>query len=121
MKGFSLIIVASVAICIGCDPDVTHTLDEMLVEISQGIDYEGQEITIEVAVQAIERGTANEDKLYLVTNDSAYTFYILADKGKYVVGKTYKFTIYIEHVEINEGILGESGSTYIIGKVINSD
>lgn len=119
MKRLSYIIVASVAIYIGCDPDTTHTMDEMLTEISKGIDYEGQTVTTEVTIEGIERGTANEDKLYLITNRSGYTFYILADKGKHRVGETYKFTIYIEHVEINDGTLDRPSSTYIIGKIID--
>ena len=119
MKQLLYIIVVSVTIYMGCDPDTTHTMDEMLVEISKGIDYEGQTITTEVTIEAIERGTANEDKLYLVTNHSGYIFYILADKGKYKVAETYKFTVYIEHVEINDGTLGRPSSTYIIGKAID--
>ena len=70
----STIIIVSVAVYIGCDPDTTHTMDEMLTEISKGIDYEGQAVTTEVTIEAIEKGTANEDKLYLVTNRSGYTF-----------------------------------------------
>ena len=98
MKHLFYIIVVSVVIYVGCSTGTTHDMDGMLKEISEDIDYERQTITIEVTVKKIERGTANEDRLYLVTNRSDYIFHILADKGKYEEGKTYKFTIYIQEV-----------------------
>ena len=104
MKHLFYFIVVSVVIYVGCSADITHPMDDMLKEISKNIDYERQTITTEVTVKKIERGTANEDRLHLVTNRSDYIFSILADKGKYKKGETYKFMIYIEKVEkANDG------------------
>ena len=125
MKRLSYIIVASVAIYIGCDainpfsPKITHTMDEIITEISRDIDYEGQTVTTKATIEAVKRETANEDRLDLVTNHSDVFFYILADRDKYRVGKTYTFTIYIEFVELNSGTLGRPSSTYITGRMIN--
>ena len=79
-------------------------MDQVTAEISKGIDYNGQTITLKAKVKAVKTSTANEDELELETgsqdpDESLIFFYVLANRDKYKPGRTYTFTIYIESVE----------------------